>query len=373
MTIRPITRRAFLGMAAPAALCASGWPATPAFGPAAPLREIAVSRGLLYGSNVRSISLADDPAYAALVARECGVFVCSRAHWDNISPKPDETRFAPIDADEAWAAQHRMKFRGHCLVWHERVPGWFAELADRAAAVGALEQHVATTSRHFAGRMHSWDVVNEAIKPTQGRPDGLRNSVFIDKIGPDFLDIAFRAARQNDPVARLVYNDYNLELDLAEHEDRRRALLRLLDGFAKRGTPIDAVGLQSHLSIDGMRHFDEKLFAAFLRELAGRGLAILITELDAIDRDAPSDIARRDAAVAEIYRRYLDAALADRTVAAVITWGLTDRYGWIVSGDEPRTRRRDGLKPRPLPFDADCQPKPAYAAIAEALARAAPR
>jgi len=221
--------------------------------------------------------------------------------------------------------------------------------------------------------MHSWDVVNEAIKPTQGRPDGLRNSVFIDKIGPEFLDLAFRAARRNDPVARLVYNDYNLELDVTEHDDRRRVLLRLLDGFAKRGTPIDAVGLQSHLSIDGMRHFDENLFAAFLRELAGRGLKILITELDVIDRDAPSDIARRDAAVAEIYRRYLDAALADRAVAAVITWGLTDRYGWIVAGDEPRTRRRDGLKPRPLPFDADCRPKPAYAAIAEALAHAALR
>src|SRR5260370_22715950 len=204
MTMRPITRRAFLGMASSAAWCASSWPATAAFGPTAPLREIAASRGLIYGSNVRSISLVDDPAYAALVARECGLFVCSRAHWDDISPRPIDNRWEPIDADEAWAARHQMKFRGHCLVWHDRVPGWFAELPDRAAAVHALEEHIASVCRHFAGRMHSGDVVNEAIKPTQRRPDGLRNSVFIDKIGPDFLDLAFRAARQTHPVARLV-------------------------------------------------------------------------------------------------------------------------------------------------------------------------
>jgi endo-1,4-beta-xylanase len=367
-----ISRRAFLAMAAPAALGASALPAA-ASGPATPLREIAASRGLLYGSNVRSISLADDAVYAGLVARECGLFVCSRAHWDAISPQPGDSRFAPVDEDEAWAARHGMKFRGHCLVWHERVPDWFAGLSDRAASVRALEEHVGSVCRHFAGRMQSWDVVNEAIKPTQGRPDGLRNNVFVDRIGPEFLDIAFQAARRGDPTARLVYNEYNLELDTSEHEDRRRSLLGLLDGFAKRGTPIDAVGLQSHLTVDGMRRFDEKLFSGFLKELAGRGLAILISELDVIDRAAPADIPQRDAAVADVYRRYLDVALAERAVAAVITWGLTDRYGWIATGQEPQTRRVDGLPARPLPFDADCRPKPAYLALAEALARAPSR
>ena len=361
-----IGRRHFLA----GATSAGALPAPAALGASPPLRELAAARGLLYGSNVRSPSLADDPTYAALVARECGLFVCSRAHWDVISPKPNENRFAPIDADEDWAARHAMKFRGHCLVWHDRVPDWFGALPDRATAVRALEEHVTAVCKHFAGRMQSWDVVNEAIKPTQGRPDGLRNSIFVEKIGPEFLDIAFRAARQSDPIARLVYNEYNLELAIKEHEDRRHALLRLLDGFAKRGVPIDAVGLQSHLTIDGMQHFDAKLFAGFLDELAGRRLDILISELDVIDRAAPADIATRDAAVADVYRRYLDVALASRAVKAVITWGLTDRYGWIADGAEPQTRRRDGLPARPLPFDADCRPKPAYTALAEAIAHA---
>jgi endo-1,4-beta-xylanase len=221
--------------------------------------------------------------------------------------------------------------------------------------------------------MHSWDVVNEAIKPVSSRDDGLRPSVLLDKIGPEFLDIAFRTARESDPKAQLVYNDFDFELDIAWHRERRHALLDLLDGFKRRGTPIDAVGLQGHLAVERMRNFDDKVFAKFLDDVAARGVEIWITELDVIDRGAPADIARRDAAVADAYKRYLDVALANRAVKVVITWGITDRYGWIASGDYPQARRADGLPPRPLPFDTDCRPKPAYLAMAEAFNRAPPR
>jgi endo-1,4-beta-xylanase len=87
-------------------------------------------------------------------------------------------------------------------------------------------------------------------------------------------------------------------------------LLDLIDGFKKRGTPIDAVGLQSHLSIADMASWDDKGFSRFLDELAARGLEVMLTELDCIDKGAPTDIAGRDAAVAAAYRHYLDVALA---------------------------------------------------------------
>jgi endo-1,4-beta-xylanase len=97
----------------------------------------------------------------------------------------------------------------------------------------------------------------------------------------------------------------------------------------------------------------------------------MLTEMDVVDVGAPSDIAARDAAVAAVYKTYLDAALANPALKNVITWGLSDHDSWIVHTSEPDFQRDDGLAARPLPFDADLKPKPAYFAIAEAL-KAAP-
>jgi endo-1,4-beta-xylanase len=103
--------------------------------------------------------------------------------------------------------------------------------------------------------------------------------------------------------------------------------------------------------------------------VADRGLKILITELDVLDDGLPADSAERDAAIADAYRLYLDTALAEPAVAAVITFGLSDRYTWLQE-DYPR---EDEEPRRPLPFDDELQPKPAYDAVASALEQAADR
>ena len=110
-------------------------------------------------------------------------------------------------------------------------------------------------------------------------------------------------------------------------------------------------------------------YRQFSSEVANRGLKILITELDVLDDGLPADSAERDAAVAETYRLYLDTALAEPAVAAVITFGLSDRYTWLQE-DYPR---EDEEPRRPLPFDDELQPKPAYDALQGALASALPR
>lgn len=359
-----LSRRGFVLAAGAAGLVA---PTICGAAPVVGLRRIAEPKGLLFGSMIRGSALGKDRVLADTAARECNLFVCRVMHWDYVEPRRGTYEFAQPDADVAWAEAHQMKFRGHALLWGEHAPKWFAAIEDRADGVRAITEHIARLCRRFAGRMHSWDVVNEAIRPDLGRPDGLRPTAYLDLVGPEYLDIAFRAAREADPKARLVYNDFDVELDLAWHQQKRRALLQLLDGFKKRDVPIDMVGLQGHLEIEKMRDFKEKVFEGVLRELTDRGLEIMITELDVVDRAAPADIKRRDAEVASAYRRYLDVALANRAVKAAITWGLSDRDSWITSGNYPKTKRADGLPPRPLPFDLDYLPKPAYVAIAEAL------
>ncbi|HYM74051.1 MAG TPA: endo-1,4-beta-xylanase [Stellaceae bacterium] len=365
-----LSRRNLLRAAALGALAGRGraWAA----GEPTPLHQLAAERGIAYGTYIYDEMLKREDEYTHLAEREAAFVTSSSFHWFKVEPNQGSTDFAGPDAVEAWARAHELGLRGHALVWGEAAPRWFGDIADRAAAARALERHVAAMCRHFAGRLQSWDVVNEALKVNEGHADGLRRTVFYEKIGPAYLDIAFRAAREADRKTRLVYNEFDLELDLPEHRDKRRFLLAMIDGFRQRGTPIDAVGLQSHLSTDGMAHFDEKIFAGFLKDLADRGLEIMLTELDVIDRLAPADITRRDEAVAETYRRYLDVALANRAVKTVVSWGLTDRNSWI-DWDNPRTKRADGLHPRPLPFDEAFRPKPAYFAIADAFRRAPPR
>jgi endo-1,4-beta-xylanase len=364
-----ISRRELLAAAASGALCSPALAALP-LEPTPGLGKVAAERGLLYGSYIDPWELKQEADYEAVCAHECALMVTARMDWDHLQPSPGPHDFSGVDADYQWASANQMQFRGHTLVYGERAPKWYADLPNRDAAVKAVESHITETCRHFAGRMQSWDVVNEAILIGSGRADNLRPHVFLDKIGPDYLDIAYHTARAGDPKALLVYNEFGVEMEKSDQLEKRRVLFELIDGFKKRGTPIDAVGLQSHLIYEDMQHFDEKAFSRFLDEIAARGLQIMLTELDCVDNGAPSDIAARDAAIASIYRRYLDVALAKQAVKTVITWGVSDRMSWIISVGDPRTKRPDGLRPRPLPFDTEDRPKPVYWAMIDALRRA---
>ena len=366
-----LSRRRFLQILGSLAACR---PASSLAGNAlaeAGLGGVAASRGLLYGSVVRGTSLMNDPIYAAVIARECRLVVSAlEMQWRGVSPTPTSTDFSRADVVHAWASKHDFKFRGHALVWHGQAPTWFAELPDGNAAIRALQNHVRTMCSHFAGRIHSWDVVNEAIQ-IGDRIDGLRDTVFLEKIGPAYLDIAFRTAREADGQALLTLNEFGLEYHDGEGRRRRRALLDIVDGFRRRNTPIDVIGIQSHLATDYNWKLDDRSLADFLKEISDRGLKIMVTELDVVDRGSPSDIQARDAEVAALYRRYLDVVLDNRATIGVVTWGLTDKDSWITRGDRPEFRRYDGLSARPLPLDDRFRRKPAYDAIAEAF-RAAP-
>jgi endo-1,4-beta-xylanase len=145
-------------------------------------------------------------------------------------------------------------------------------------------------------------------------------------------------------------------------------MLNLLDGLLARGVPIHGIGLESHLRGEQASVLGDASYEAFLGELGRRGMKIFITELDVQDAAFPADAGARDQAVAGIYSRFLTASLRQPAVRGVVTWGLSDAFSWI-AGYRPR---KDGLPVRPLPFDANCQPKAAYYAIAETL-ESAPR
>lgn len=365
------SRRGFLRAAA-------ALPGSAALGPAANvqasnppmtrLRDVAEARGLRYGSHPYNYPPAFAPDFDRLIAEQCAM-VAPVLNWGLISPTPAEFKAGTDGGLVSFASSRGLALTGAHLLWYEAVPGWFRSFSDPAPARAAVEAYIRLMGAQYAGATWSVNVVNEALNPSDRRSDGLRRDPFLQVLGPSYWDAAFRAAREAFPRSLLAYNDYGMEQDHGEMVAKRKALLARLDDLVRRKVPIDAVGLQSHLHL--AQPFDAESFASFLREVASRGVKIIISELDVLDHGAPSAVGPRDQAVAAMYRRFLDSALSERGVAAVVTWGLSDRHTWLSPRHAPHFARPDGLPTRPLPFDAELRPKLAFEAILQAF-RAAP-
>ncbi len=343
---------------------------------AMPLRKLAAEKGLLYGTTISARQVTGDPRFIDLVLQQTGLVVAENdMKWQvmNRGARGDDD-YGPADTVAAFALENNLALRGHNLLWYHRTPNWFFDLDSRQDIESAIVERIRRLAGRYRGMVHSWDVVNEPIEPKDGRPDGLRTGVFLEMFGPDYLDLAYRTAREADPAARLVVNEYDIELDSPEQEARRTTLLKLLERMRRSGIPVDAAGVQAHLSCAGGPPFSAARMRRFLAELAGLGLTIEITELDVTDENAPADEVVRDRLVADTYSRFLDTALDEAAVKVVVTWGLSDRHSWIVRKETHESKwRTDGLPSRPLPFDTDLKPKPAFEAIAQAFTHAPQR
>ncbi len=329
------------------------------------LGDTAQKRGLQYGATPEADLSDVPPGYSELIAEHCRLLALNLS-WAHVAKAPGQYDFAAEQGNLDFAQSYSMLLTGAHLLWHEQTPAWFDQAGDRAAARQKVVDHIRAMTSRFAGRVYSWNVVNEAIDPRDRRADGLRNSPLLAKLGDDYIEWAFRTAREFDQRAVLVYNDYDLELDNPEQDSRRRALLGLLDKLIAARAPINAVGLQTHLKLKNCC-FRAELYRRFLSEIESRGLKIMITELDVLDNGAPSDIKQRDRAVADDYKRVLEVALDSPALISVVTWGLSDRYTWLTPRYSPSFARPDGLPGRPLPFDDDYAPKPAYWTMIRAL------
>jgi endo-1,4-beta-xylanase len=246
-------------------------------------------------------------------------------------------------------------------VWHRQIPQWFSSYVTHVNAEQVLVDHIRTVGKRYAGKIQSWDVVNEAIQLDDNLPEGMRNSPW-QKVLPGYVDIAFRTAREADPHALLIYNDYGIEDEDEKSAAKRAAVLQLVRGMQARKVPIDGVGIQSHLTAGPLHTYGAGL-KKFMADVQALGLKILLTEMDVNDRELGPGIPDRDAAVAQVYGDYLNLTLANTDVIALLTWGITDRYTWL----NHEGSRKDGLPERCLPFDAELKPTPAFDAEVKAV------
>jgi endo-1,4-beta-xylanase len=344
--------------------------ATPA---AESIRSAGMKRGILAGCAVAVSRLRVDAAYKDLLKAQVGIVVGeTEFKFGPLRPSPTTFFFEDADYLAGFAEENGMKLRGHNFVWHRQLPRWFESYVTPQNAEQVLVEHIERVGGRYAGKVHSWDVVNEAIQVSDGLEDGFRNSPWQKVLGkvaggvPEYIEVAFRTARRVDPKALLVYNDYGIEGEDDGSAAKRAAVMGLLRAMQKKGVPVDALGVQSHISAankDGSTPVYGKGLMKMIAEARKMGLKVLVTELDVNDRYVAAEVAPRDVAVAKMYGSYLRTVLADQAVIAVLTWGITDKYTWL-NGEDARA---DKVPERPLPFDAEMQPAPAFAAEVGAL------
>ena len=382
-----VTRRTFLlgASALAAAACTrsrghvvatAASPVVPVDCPAADgsdaLWATAIGNGLVYGSSAATWQL-DDPEYRRLFARQAAiVFTEDDLLWWRLRPTPtSDLDFSYGDRIVRFARGEGMLVLGAHLVWDQGFgKGWSQSdfvTMDPGRARRLLFGTLDAVVRRYRGRVAAWIVANEVLDA-----GGLRIDVpWYTALGDGYVAEAFRRAREADPKAVLLLNDFGYETDnqSGSTTQKRDATLRFLDEQLANDVPIDALGIQAHLDASTFDTFEPDAYRAFLSDVADRGLDVFITELDVLDDGLPADVGQRDAAVADIYRRYLEVALDEPAVRTVTTFGLSDRYTWLQE-DYPRS---DGAARRPLPFDAKMRPTPALDAVRSALATAPPR
>lgn len=166
--------------------------------------------------------------------------------WDQTEPSRGNFNLGPADELVQWAISNTKSIRGHTLVWGESLPGWVQSITDKATLTAVIQTHIKTVmagpNNAWKGRVRAWDVVNEVI----GDDGNLKNTHFFQVLGEDYIGIAFRAAREADPAAKLYINDYNLEsTTFGQH----KGMLMYVKKWLSEGIPIDGIGSQTHIQI----------------------------------------------------------------------------------------------------------------------------
>jgi endo-1,4-beta-xylanase len=277
---------------------------------------------------------------------------------------PEENRYNWKDADSivAFAQAHGLKVRGHNLCWHEQTPKWLfkdsaGNLVTKEVLLKRLKDHITTVVNRYKGKIYAWDVVNEAIDDDSTK--FLRNSLWYQVCGDEFIAKAFEYAHEADPNAILFYNDYN-----TERPEKRERVYRLLKQLVDAKVPINAVGIQAHWSVyePGSKDLEETI-----KKFSSLGLKVQVTELDIsiypweknmrAKRPGESDaytpgLEKKQmdqyAEVFKIFRKYRN------VITGVTFWNISDKNTWL--DHYPVT----GRKNYPLLFDQNLQPKKAW-------------
>ncbi len=298
--------------------------------------------------------------------------------WEFIHPEPGVYNFAPADSFVEFGKKNNMYVVGHVLVWHSQTPEWVFqdEAGNRASPellLDRMREHINTVVGHYKGRVHSWDVVNEAVDDN----GEIRKNIWYEILGEDYVQKAFEYAREADPDAELVYNDYSIPTPF-----KRDAIVKLIGSIRSNGVDVDAIGMQAHYQLD---YPSQENLDACLQAFGEIGVKIAITEFDINVLPNPTDQLGADVRLsfdfqakynpyteelpdsvqfqlADKYRECFNVFVKHKVnISRVTIWGIHDGQSWKNNWPVP------GRTNYPLLFDRNYKPKPAFDAIMQCV------
>ncbi|WP_315969773.1 endo-1,4-beta-xylanase [Cellulomonas timonensis] len=309
--------------------------AVPALAAGSTLQAAAAESGRYFGTAIAASRLSDS-AYTTIANREFNMITAeNEMKMDALEPNQNQFNYANGDRIVNWARQNGKQVRGHALAWHSQQPGWMQNMSGTALR-NAMLNHVTQVATYYRGKIHSWDVVNEAF--ADGNSGGRRDSN-LQRTGNDWIEAAFRAARAADPNAKLCYNDYNT--DNWSHA-KTQGVYNMVRDFKARGVPIDCVGFQAHFNSGNPVPSN---YHTTLQNFADLGVDVQITELD-IEGSGSSQ--------AQQYQGVIQACLSVARCTGITVWGVRDTDSWRASGT-------------PLLFDGSGNKKAAYTSVLNQL------
>lgn len=281
-----------------------------------------------------------------------------------IHPQWDKYNFELADKMVEYGKKHNILINGHTLIWHSQLPAFARNIKDVDSFKTFFNDHITTIASRYNGKIDSWDVVNEALNE-----DGtMRKSIFLDKLGADFITEAFRLAQKAAPDTKLYYNDYNIE-----QPKKRAGAIAIIKKIQAAGVRIDGVGIQGHWHLNKvpLKDIEESIL-----EFSALGIKVMFTELDieVLQRNFQgADVSQRVASNPELnpyvnglpdsvqhqlandYESLFKLFLKHKDkVTRVTFWGVADGNSWL-NGWPVRGRTN-----YPLLFDRQYKPKPAY-------------
>jgi len=324
----------------------------------------------LIGAALNKDQFTETDAAGARVAKEHFNSIVAENCMKSMYLQPEEGKFDFTEADQfvEFGENNNMFIIGHTLIWHSQAPDWLfvdeqGNDVSREVLIERMKDHITTVVSRYKGRIHGWDVVNEAILD-----DGAwRQTKFYEILGEDYVRLAFEFAHAADPDAELYYNDYSMA-----HEGRRNGIVAMVKSLQENGVKIDGIGMQGHFTMDfpTLEEFEKSLLA-----FSGLGVKVMITELDMGVLPYPWEDAGANIADTLAYQRELNpyteglpdsvyTAWSNRLndffelflkhhdkISRVTLWGISDANSW--KNYWPIKGRTD----YPLLFDRNYQPK----------------
>ncbi|SMH44575.1 endo-1,4-beta-xylanase [Azospirillum agricola] len=362
--------------------------------PAVTLRDVCRAAKIRHGAARDHFIDPEDPALDRLMARECDVVTPENGgKWAVFQPEEGYFDWRRMDASVELARGIGAMPNWHTIIWqHMGMPPYMKLPVERQPELGIAENAyfspdgtlgpdtvqarfadtVARVKARYGDSFYRIDVANEVFfwetadsHPQEQDRFGFRRGMWWvaaggAEAGPEWLDPFFHQARAAFPNAKLVINEFGIELNEGWQQRKRAYLLDWLTGAVKRGVPLDGIGLQSHL-IAG-KPYDREGMRRFLRAVDRLGLAVHITEMDVDETRLPRSWSRaeKDRTLALLAGQYLSDVAANSRLEELVWWHLRSDLNFIA-------RENAGLDPQPSPYDRHSRPLPMYEAAVQAL------